>query len=247
MLGLELLVIKEINSHGISVCLKPCMPEVITPTLASEIRHLQNSLVEQYISSPWEGYFYVIWYSHRGHGTCGRGLDFNYILESIYSNREIKFEAYIKDLFDLLFLNYVGLGLPLINCSIVDRVISGISQEFFFLNKINFIKSYSADILGTKISPVNFFDVANNLVFPKTIYQNNLFYKFCYFDLKSMRNLIANTSANAIDEDNLEHIRHIFDDMRDQTITEIYKLASTNLKLLERVAKMQTRNASLAM
>lgn len=132
MKGLELLVIKEVNAYGVSICLKPCLPEVITPTLANEIRHFQDSLAEHYFSSPWDGYFYVIWYSHRGHGLCSRGLDFGYILDTIVNHKEQALEVYIRNLFDLMFLNYIGLGLPVINCSIVDRAVTGISQEFFF-------------------------------------------------------------------------------------------------------------------
>ncbi|KTC84225.1 hypothetical protein [Legionella brunensis] len=243
MLGLELLVIKEINSMGVSVCLKPCLAEVITPTLASEIRNFQNSLLEKYFSSPWEGYFYVIWYSHRGHGNRGRGLDFNYILNSILNNRETAFESYIKDLFDLLFFNYIGLGLPVINCSIVDRSITGISQEFFLLNQINFIKRPPQYALEEKIHAVDLQEVANrHLVFPEYIYQNNAFYKFSYFNLKEMRSLIGKTDTLSLDEESVEKVRLVFDDLKNETISTIYNIASTNLKLLQRIAKMQTTN-----
>ncbi|MDI9819165.1 MULTISPECIES: hypothetical protein [unclassified Legionella] len=239
MLGLELLVTREINSLGVSVCLKPSAPEVITPTLVKELRRFQNSLVDKYFSSPWENYFYVVWYSHRDHGICGRGLDFNYILNAILNHKEADFESYIRDVFDLLFLNYIGLGLPLINCSIVDREVTGISQEFFFLNRINFIKNYSQDVLATEISPVEVTDISNRLVFPSSIYQRNLYYKFCYFDLNSMRRLIAKTHLNPLNEDFIENIKSIFNNMQYETVNEIYNLASKNLKVLKRLAKKQ--------
>lgn len=239
MLGLELLVIKEINTRGVSVCLKPSVPELITPTLASEIRHFQNSLAEKYYLSPWEDDFYIIWYSQRGHGTSWNGIDFKYILNAIRSNKEFAFELYIREVFDLLFLNYVGLGLPVVNCSIVDRVVTGISQEFFFLNKINFIKSYPADILGTKISPVNYNDISSNLIFPKFIYHDNHFYKFSYFDIKTMRDLIKGTESNLFNDEKLESIRHVFEEIKNETITKVYHLASTNMQLLKRMAETQ--------
>lgn len=247
MIGLELLVIKEINSLGFSVCLKPCLPEVITPTLASEIRNFQNSLLEKYFSSPWEGYFYVIWYSHRGHGFRGRGLDFNYIVDTISHNKESEFENYIKDVFDLLFFNHIGLGLPLINCSIVDREITGISQEFFYLNKINFIKKYEPNGMEKTICPVVWKDVASNLIFPHFLYDNNQFYQFSMFNLKEMRKLIGNAEPSALDEEAIEKIKILFDEMRDETIKEIYNLASTKIKLLQRIAKIQTYSLNLCL
>lgn len=242
MRGLELLIVKEMNTHGVSVCLKPCLPEVITPTLVNEIRLFQNSLAAQYYSSPWEGYFYVIWYSHRGHGICGRGLDFNYILQAINTNKESALEDYVRDLFDLLFLNYVGLGLPIVNCSIVDRKLTGISQEFFFLNKINFIKSVSSNETKETVFPVEFNELANNPAFPLTLYQNNLFYKFCSFDLKMMKKYIGDLSLPPFDPQNLDLTRLIFDEMEEKTLTGIYRIATTNIKLLERFAKRQSNH-----
>ncbi|WP_094090453.1 hypothetical protein [Legionella clemsonensis] len=241
---LELLVIKEINSKGVSVCLKPRLAEVITPTLTNEIRNLQNSIVDKYLSSPWEGYFYVIWYSHRGHGHCGRGLDFNFILSTILSGKEVAFETYIKNLFDLLFLNYIGLGLPVVNCSIIDRDIRGISQEFFFLNQINFIKNATQTSVEDKILSVNLQDISNRQVFPKFLYENNRFYRFSNINLKAMRRLIANTEMPSLDEALIERIKLIFDEIKNETISEIYNLASTNLKLLQRIAQMQMSHLS---
>lgn len=239
---LELLVIKEINSKGVSVCLKPRLAEVITPTLANEIRNLQNSIVDKYLSSPWEGYFYVIWYSHRGHGHCGRGLDFNYILSTILNGKEVAFETYIKNLFDMLFLNYIGLGLPVINCSIVDRSIRGISQEFFFLNQINFIKNTNSSAVADEIFSVDLHDISNRQVFPAFLYQSNRFYRFASINLNEMRRLIAKTEMPLLDEAAIEKIKLIFEDIKNETISEIYNLASTNLKLLKRIAQMQMNN-----
>ena len=240
MSGLELFVVKQLKSRGVFVCLKPNIPELITPSLTSEIRRFQNSLAEKYYVSPWEDNFYIVWYSQRGHGVCERGIDYNYIFNAIKAHQEVAFELYIRELFDVLFLNYVGLGLPIVNCSIIDRDITGLSQEFFFLNRVNFIKGYSPDILATKITVVNFQDVSTNLIFPNSVYQQNHFYKFSYYDIQSMRHLIEETDGIIVDERELEKIKRVFDEIKNNTINQIYQLASNDMHLLQRMAKMQT-------
>ncbi|WP_419420850.1 hypothetical protein ACNVED_06010 [Legionella sp. D16C41] len=235
MKKLELLVVEDNQRNGMRVCLKPRLPEVLTPTLINQICDLQKMLIDRYLSSPWDGYYYVIWYYHKNHGQSGRGLDFNFIWDALRQHRDHDFESYISNIFNLLFLNCVGLGLPLINCSITDRSITGISQEFFILNQVNFMKTNSSKYL----TQVNLSDIAKNLVFPKHIYENNLFYTFNTYDFNSMRKLIARFTIDTPEKDKLERMRLIFDKVKNDTIKEIYNIAVNKTKLLARLASMQ--------
>lgn len=237
---LELLVMTERNTKGMRVCLKPNSPTVLTPTLINSLRNLQNTLAEKYISSPWEGHFYVIWYSHKNYGNQGRGLDFNYIFETLSARKEVDFEKYISKVFDLLFLNYISLGLPLINCSIIDRKITGISQEFFLLNQISFVRNNSLKNTSKKIVKSHFSDIANNLVFPKHIYQKNLFYHFSSCNLEAMKTCITGADIQLIQEYEFENIKEVFDCLENETIKQIYMIASKNIKLLQRLGNVQT-------
>ncbi|KTD66292.1 hypothetical protein [Legionella spiritensis] len=240
MKHVELLVIEETQLHGVRVCLKPCSPEVLTHSLIKDIRDLQNSLVDRYLTSPWEGCFYVIWYSHRNHGTRGRGLDFNFIFDSIIHRKENEFENYICMVFDLLFLNYIGLGIPLLNCSIVDRKITGISQEFFLLNQINFLRKDALDKSDDAFHEVHLPEISNNFVFPEDIYKRNSFYTFYNYDLNLMQHLISETGVRIIGGNELEEIKQIFETIKNETITQIYNMASKNTKVLERLAHIQS-------
>lgn len=56
-----------------------------------------------------------------------------------------------------------------------------------------------------------------------------------------MRQLIADVSMQAIDVQQLEWTRQIFDDMEKLTLVEIYRIAETNMKLLERLARIQAQ------
>jgi len=235
----ELLIVKEIDSQGIAVCLKPNLPDVITPSLVKEIRRFQNSLAENYFAVPWEGLLYVVWYSHRRLSSCKRGLDFSFIVDSLQDHKEEELECYIKNLFDLLFLNSVGLGLPVVNCSLVNSSISGVFQEFFYLNKINFIKRANEKNPSKTLSQINVSDVAKNLIFPKQIYQDKIYYQYSAFDLKSMRRVIEETRVDMPNEVQLKETREKFDALFQATMASLYHLAASNMNLLKRVAAMQ--------
>ena len=75
MLNLELLAIRQIGANGMSVCLKPKIPVVITPGLVNEIRQLQNSLAERYLSNKLNDYFYIVWFLEDRRGLNWQGLD----------------------------------------------------------------------------------------------------------------------------------------------------------------------------
>ncbi|STX50438.1 Uncharacterised protein [Legionella busanensis] len=242
MKNLELLVVEDNQRNGMRVCLKPRVPEVLTPTLINQICDLQKMLIDRYLSSPWDGYYYVIWYYHKNHGKSGRGLDFNFIWNALRQHKDNDFESYICNVFDLLFLNNVGLGLPVINCSITDRAITGISQEFFILNQINFMQADSTN----SIAQVYLNDIAKNLVFPKYVYEKNLFYIFNHYDFNSMRKLISQFKSEIPDKNKLEQIRLTFNKMKDNTIKEIYNIAVNKTKLLARLASIQNKYAGLS-
>ena len=152
MLNLELLAVREIGVNGMSVCLKPRIPVVITPGLVNDIRQLQNSLAEKYLSNTLSEDFYVIWFLEDRRGLNWHGWDFNFIVHCLKKNEDTKLENYICGVFDLIFLNRIGLGFPVINCSIVSRSLTGLSKEFFYLNKICFI--HNSNSAGIQKVPV---------------------------------------------------------------------------------------------
>lgn len=245
MKHLELLVIEERNLNGMRICLKPNTPEVLTPTLIYSIRNLQDMLIRRYLSTPWEGYFYVIWYFHKNCGVKSRGLDFNFIFDSVSSHHDKEFENYINNLFDLLFLNYIGLGIPLINCSIVDRTLSGVSQEFFILNQINFLKNTRLLASNHSILEIHLQDIAKNVVFPLHIYKKNLFYTFYSYDFHSMQRLLSRATINFTQTHNIKAVQSIFDAIKNETISQIYEIASKKINVLYRLAKIQQTNNSI--
>jgi hypothetical protein len=237
----ELLIIKEIDSQGVAVCLKPNYPKVISPSLVDRIRDFQDSLANQYFSTPWDEYLYVMWYCHRNQGTSKLGFDFNFIIYTLRERKEHKLETYIKNLVDILFLNYISLGLPIVNCSIIDKKISGVFQEFFYLNKINFIKYADNKNDSNSIIKVDVFELSNHLSLSKSIYDSNIYYQCPSFDLSAMKSMLETTQVGSIDETTLKEIRHQFDEMYQTTLASIYNLASKNPSLLKRLAQMQLK------
>ncbi|MGQ3891939.1 hypothetical protein [Legionella sp. CNM-4043-24] len=242
----ELLVVNEFDSHGVSICLKPHLPDVITPSLVNEIRHVQNTLAENYFKSPWEGLLYVVWYSHRRMGHCKRGLDFNFIMHSLLHHKENELETYVKNLFDLLFLNSVGLGLPLINCSLVSGLISGVFQEFFYLNKINFIKKRPRENRRPGLTQVSISDISRKRLFPEQVYENNIYYLCNSFDLTSMCHILERTEADLPDERQIKAMQRQFDAMYQATLLAVYQMAANKMNLLKRVASIQNRQSTVA-
>lgn len=233
MLDLELLAVREIGVNGMSVCLKPKIPVVITPGLVNEIRQLQNSLADKYLSNIIDDYFYIVWFLEDRRGLSCRGLDFNFIVRCIKENQEAKLENYINGIFDLLFLNRVGLGFPIINCSIVNRAVSGLSKEFFFLNKICFIRNNATP----EIQKVNLINELSPFLLEKQLYESNHYFYYHALQLDRMRSLIEDIDYEVPTIEEVNQIKHHFESMKTATIEGIYNIAERNIKVLERMAK----------
>ncbi|CEG56646.1 hypothetical protein [Legionella fallonii] len=233
MLDLELLAVREMGVNGMSVCLKPKIPVVITPGLVNEIRQLQNSLADKYLSNVLNDYFYIVWFLEDRRGLGCRGLDFNFIVNCIKKNHETKLESYISGIFDLLFLNRVGLGFPIINCSIVNRALTGLSKEFFFLNKICFIRNNAAP----DIQKINIFNELSPFLLGKELYENNHYFYFHALQLDRMRLLIEDIDYEVPTVEEVNQIKNHFESMKKATMKGIYDIAERNIKVLERMAK----------
>ncbi|WP_454780457.1 hypothetical protein [Legionella sp. WA2022007384] len=243
MHNIELLAIRDHKTNGMAVCLKPKIPYIITPSLVHEIRKLQNKIAEQYYAKPWDGVYYLLWYLHSG-TTPWKGLDFHFIHEALLSHHEHKIELYIEKIFELLFINYVGFGLPLINCSFVNRKLSGISQDFFYLNRINFIKRYKelncSCFNKLPFSKLDFNTQIKKASFPFKIYTRNNFYAFDAIDLNSMKKILHSHRYLPISQAQQNEIRLIFNQIGQNTISRIYQLASENIHLIERFSSIQS-------
>ena len=232
MLKFELLATRETGVNGMTVCLKPRMPVVITPGLVQEIRQLQNSLAEQYLSKKLSDNFYVIWFLENRQGVNYRGLDFDYIVKCLKNNKHTDLENYIEGIYNLIFLNHIGLGFPIINCSIISRVLTGLSQEFFFTNKICFIhNSQSAGIEEISITDEN-----KGLLLNKKIYGNNRYFYFDFLHLGKMRNIIETTASPIDNITDLNALKDEFETIKKQTLTRIYCTAGKGINILERMA-----------
>lgn len=238
----ELLVSHHIKSGGIRVCLKPKIPFVITYTLAKEIRKFQNTLVDQYINKPWDGILCVLWYLHSGKITW-KGLDFSYINQTLADNNIEGLEQYIEDIFNILFINYLNLDLPLINCSIINRESKGFSREFFFINKISFIKRSSN--IHSKYDEDNFKEILNlkdelkKTEFPMEIYIRNKFYSFAKINLKEMGSKLNQIIYEPNSASDKLKYKQIFEEMKEKLIRKIYTLSENNPRTIERLAKIQ--------
>ncbi|KTD42204.1 hypothetical protein [Legionella parisiensis] len=247
MHSIELLAIHHQKTNGMAVCLKPKIPYIITPSLVHEIRKLQNKIAEQYYKKPWDGIYYLLWYLHSD-TTPWKGLDFHFIHEALLSHREYTIEHYIENLFELLFINYVGFGLPIINCSIVNRKLSGISQDFFYLNQINFIKRHKElncfSHNKLPFSKLNFNTEIRNTSFPFKIYTRNNFYVFDFINLNSMKKILGSYRYSPIYLPQQNEIKLIFNQISQETIAKIYQLASKDINLIERFALIQSVNNS---
>lgn len=243
MHNIELLAIRDHKTNGMAVCLKPKIPYIITPSLVHEIRKLQNKIAEQYYANPWDGVYYLLWYLHSDTAPW-KGLDFHFIHEALLSHHEHKIEHYIERIFELLFINYVGFGLPLINCSIVNRKLSGISQDFFYLNRINFIKRYKELNCSSSnklpFSKLNFNTEIRKASFPFKIYTRNNFYAFDSIDLNSMKKILGSYRYSAIPQPQQSEIKLLFNQLSQETIKKIYQLASENINLIERFSLIQS-------
>ncbi|HHF7368417.1 TPA: hypothetical protein ACPSKY_003574 [Legionella bozemanae] len=247
MHNIELLAIRHQKTNGMAVCLKPRIPYTITPSLVYEIRKLQNKIAAQYYKKPWDGIYYLLWYLHSDTAPW-KGLDFHFIHEALLNRREHAIEHYIENLFELLFINYVGFGLPIINCSIVNRKLRGISQDFFYLNQINFIKRYKElncfSHNKLPFSKLNFNTEIKKTSFPFKIYTRNNFYAFDSINLNSMKKILSSYRYSPICLPQQNEIKLIFNQISRETIAKIYQLASENINLIERFALIQSVNGS---
>lgn len=241
--NIELLAIRDNKTNGMAVCLKPRIPYIITPSLVHEVRKLQNKIAERYYTSPWDGIYYILWYLHYDTAPW-KGLDFHFIHEALLSHHERKMEHYIESVFELLFINYVGFGLPLINCSIINRKLSGISKDFFYVNRINFIKRYKelncSDLNQPSFRKLNFNSEIKKASFPLKIYTRNNFYCFDSINLNSMKKILGSHRYTPIDQPQQNEIKRIFHQLSQETITKIYQLASEKINLIERFALIQS-------
>lgn len=246
MSGLELFVYRgENNPQVMSVCLKPKIPFVLTPSLAHEIRTFQNKLVEKYYKSPWQSVAYIFWHLYAGN-IKWKGFDFKYIYDALNSRNNSLLERYLDEVFDLLFLNYVSLDIPVINCSIVNRKVRGISQDFFFVNQINFIKSQQFTNLRTDREPsIRLLDIdkyKKKLSFPKTIYARNMYYEYQHMNLSDIGDIVGSYLYEPIPLNELEKSKRIFEDLKETTLATLYHMASKNFKLIERLAHLQSKS-----
>lgn len=237
----ELLILGGREDNGFSLCLKPKIPFVLTPSLAHEIRRFQNKLAEEYYKEAWERIYCLIWHLNAGH-PIWKGFDFSFIYSTLKNSKDSDLECYIDEVFNLLFLNYIGLGLPLINCSIINCPIRGISQDFFFINHINFIKVSKEENLVEnqeyRIQPLDY-SAFNKLSLPKEIYNRNEYYGFYQMDLLLMRQFIEAINYNPENQEKVEQIKMMFNELKEETIKTLHQMASKNIKLLERMAKKQ--------
>lgn len=245
MSGLELFVGSDENNHCMSICLKPKIPYVLTPSLAQEIRAFQNKLVEKYYANPWNKVVYLFWHLHAGR-IKWKGLDFMFIHDALKNGNNEAMERYIDDVFTILFLNYVGLDIPLINCSIVNRPVRGISQDFFFVNKINFIKKPRLDNFISaneeKIVPIDIFSYNRTRSFPDRIYAFNKYYEYHFMNLQAMSVLINTLEYEPLNKNKLIETKTIFDVVMEETINTLYEMSSKSLNSIERLSKFQSKS-----
>ena len=232
MLKLELLAVREFGVNGMSVCLKPRIPVVITPGLVNDIRQLQNSLAEKYLSNTLSEDFYVVWFLEDRPGLSWHGWDFNFIVQCFKKSEENKLENYICGVFDLIFLNRVGLGFPVINCSIVSRSLTGLSKEFFFLNKICFIHNSKSS--GVEKVPV--LNELNPLLLERELYEKNHYFYFDSLRVDKMREVIEEVHYEVPTTEEVNLIKSQFELMKSSTMLEFVEIASRNIKILERRA-----------
>jgi hypothetical protein len=237
MNNIELLVIQDTDYKGMAVCLKPKTAFVITESITHEIRNLQDYIANNYYKNLWNESCYVIWYLHTGK-IPWRGIDYSFIYNSLIEHKERKMESYITELFDLLFINHTGLGLPIINCSIITRPLTGLSQDFFLLNRINFIKNNSlSSTAGYEIMSFN--QLKKKLYFPEILYSTNIFYSYNKFNSLKVQKILSELNYEPINKDKQVQIKEIFDKIKIKILHDIYELATTNMKLFERLARKQ--------
>ena len=158
------------------------------------------------------------------------------------SNNVDAIEKYINQVFDCMFLNYIGLGIPLVNCSVVDRPITILTREFFYMNQINFIKNFDMAI-NSPSTEIKEYDILSidKLHFPKWIYLKNKYYSYHHANIHSMREKLAAYEQQIYNNNYINKIRTEFDKMCYKTIWKILNLSKTNLNILKRYSDNQKR------
>ncbi|MDX1837197.1 hypothetical protein [Legionella taurinensis] len=237
MQSMELLILKEINSNGMGICLRPKVHPVITVSLTKEIRQLQDSIAEKYYQSPWEGYFYLVWYLDNSMKTPWVGFDFKFIADAFKNHHESEAETYIDRIFDIIFLNYIGMGLPLINCSILNKDVTSLSREFFLLNAISFV--HCKQKTQTPFIPVSIGQEFKHLTFKETIYQNNHCFYFDSLRFGTMRRIIQSIDRKPLTDDDIKTIKQEFEEVKKKTVTRIYDIARHRRALFSWLANRQ--------
>lgn len=235
MLKLDLIVTKDENNNGMCVCLRPQTSVLLSPKLVHELRELQNSLADKILSNSLDHYYYVIWYLEHINKRCWSGLAYNFIVDCIKNRSEIEFEKYIDEVFNFIFLNYIGLGLPVINCSIITHDLTGISKDFFLLNKLCFIHDSNAH----GINQIDVKKQVSKLVFDPALYEKNSY--FCYesMQIDKIRTIIEKAHYEIPSSQEIIAIKKQFDRLKDETIETIYSLASKDIRILERLARLR--------
>lgn len=233
----ELLAIHNAKSHGMFVCLKPKIPFVITKSLVHDARNLQDFIAEKYIKDDVNKPFYLLWYLHSGK-IPWKGIDFNFVYNALLEHKETEIQCYISELFDLLYLNTIGMGLQIVNCSIITRPLMGISRDFFYLNQISFIKKsdHSAD---ASLNKIDYRHLKNEFYFPLNLYSENSFYGYNKFNITEMQKALNVIEPSLHSKEcNLE-IKRKFEEKKMDTLDQIETLAKKNMKILERLARIQ--------
>ena len=238
----QLLVTKQNTDNGLIVYLKPKTSYVMAPLLIQEIRSFQNQLVNDYYSNPWDHILYIIWSYHPGKITL-KGLDFSFIYSCLEKGDRDSVINYLNDTFELLFLNYIGLDLPIINCSIIERPFSGCGREFFFMNQINFIKNnhfqHSSDDKDSNLERIDIKSAIKKNYFPDSIYEDNVYYTFLRKNLEKMKTIISDFEFKKRSPEELNNKKKIFDMKRDEALNKIVSAYDKNNNIIKRFSDLQ--------
>lgn len=223
MAGVEVLIIRDNERNGMGVHLKPKTNLSLTRTLIDELRRIQNSLAEEYYRHPWQKYLYVVWYIDKKQIFSNKSLDFAFIYNAFKSHREHEVDEYIGKIFDVLFLNYIGLALPIINCSILNKNITGLFREFFMLNQVNFLSNQL--LHSGEIKDFSIMNDLKSLHFNKNIYDKNSFFYYKTLNLDKMRDIIESIIPNSFSQKQITVIKAYFDAAKLKTLRRLYAMA----------------------
>jgi hypothetical protein len=232
MKDFELLALHEIDRNGMTVYLKPNTPAMMTPKLVDEIRALQDSLAKKYVNQSFDKY-YVVWFLQKNINFSCCGLDFHFVHDCFKYHKEKNLEHYLDRIFNLIFLNYIGLGLPIISCSILTKYLSGLSKEFFLMNKICFIYQRKYKCFNN----IEIFNEITNLTFKKEIYNKNNYYFYNPIHIGEMKNIIENTVCEVPDQQTITTAQVEFDALKELTLLRLNNIASRDIKIFDRFAR----------